>query len=204
MRHQNKTGVTFHGITRLTVSLDLAVPSLWGLRVATVNNKSWTPVLDCESYSEYYKCVSGEILNVLLFSLLGSSLILLQENAKEFYPELLSNVTIECDCVNISCASVLWFRTIPSNNKVQFLGYSNNADRFSHGKDVKAARFKFSRRSNGPYLLRIIKVTQEDEGFYSCVLRDLRGAEVWRPGNLLWPGGLYAKILCAAITAVKY
>lgn len=53
--------------------------------------------------------------------------------------------------------------------------------------------FKLSKRGSKSFTLRIITVTKEDRGIYSCVLKDKSLNEMWKPGTLLLPGGLYSK-----------
>ncbi|XP_070759208.1 uncharacterized protein cd8b [Enoplosus armatus] len=118
----------------------------------------------------------------------GLSQIMQQEAANVLYPELFSTEAIECDCMNISCDSVFWFRSISNHSKVQFLGKCNNADRATYGAGVETKRFKLSRKSGVSFALRIINVTEEDAGIYSCVLRDRKNTEMWKPGVLLRPG----------------
>ncbi|XP_075952241.1 T-cell surface glycoprotein CD8 beta chain [Anarhichas minor] len=118
---------------------------------------------------------------------LGSSQILQREPVKIRYPEILSTEAIECVCVNISCDSVYWFRSIHDQRKVEFLGKCNNADRTNYGANVDTTRFKLSRQSMS-FTLRIINVTEEDTGIYSCILKDRQNTEMWKPGILLRPG----------------
>ncbi|XP_071350737.1 T-cell surface glycoprotein CD8 beta chain [Trachinotus anak] len=117
----------------------------------------------------------------------GSGQILLQEPIKVLYPAISSQETIECDCVDISCDYVFWFRSNVSQGKVQFLGHCNNADRVNYGPGVKETQFRFSKRGSA-FVLRITSVTEEDAGIYSCVLKDRSNKEVWKPGSLLQPG----------------
>lgn len=119
-----------------------------------------------------------------------ANLILQQEKLVARYPELLSSEAIPCDCGSMPCDSVYWVRTIPAMGQVQFLGRLNNANVFSHGKDVNAARFELKRKTKTSFLLRLINVTEEDTGVYSCVLKDRKGTHVWKSGILLLPGGL--------------
>lgn len=142
----------------------------------------------------FYKRVSAEISNVSLFPLLGLSQILQQETVRVLYPKILSTEAIDCDCFNISCESVYWFRIISRHSKVQFIGRCNNANRASYGADVERARFILNKKNSMSFTLRIINVTEEDTGIYSCVLRDRKNTDMWKPGFLLRPGGLYAEI----------
>lgn len=147
-----------------------------------------------------YKLVSVEISNVPLFPPLGSSEILQQEPSNILYPKILGNESIDCDCGNIACDSVYWFRSVSHHSKLQFLGTCNNADRVTHGAGVEEARFKLTRKR-----LQIINVTEEDAGVYSCVLKDRKNTiEMWKSGTLLRPGGLYAEISSNLFTALKY
>lgn len=116
--------------------------------------------------------------------------VLQQEKLLARYPELLANETIPCDCGSLQCDSIYWFRTITASGQVQFLGTMNNANVFRHGKDVNKARFEFKRKTRSSFLLKLIKMTKEDTGLYSCVLKDRKGTEVWKSGILLLPGGL--------------
>lgn len=129
----------------------------------------------------------------------GSSLILDQEALNGLYPELLSTAIVSCDCVNSYCDSVYWFRTVFANSTVQFLGKFNNADMSIHGNGVDASRFIFKRKNTMSFVLRIISVTKEDTGVYSCVLKDRKNTEVWKSGSLLLPGGLYTIIFIYSI-----
>ncbi|XP_061584287.1 uncharacterized protein cd8b [Cololabis saira] len=116
----------------------------------------------------------------------GLSQMLTQEPVKALYPKILSTETIECDCVNINCDTVLWFRIIPQLSKVQFLAKCNNADRIYLGSNE--TRFKFNKRGSS-FVMRITQVTEADAGIYSCILRDSRmNAEKFVPGTLLRPG----------------
>ncbi|XP_061688997.1 uncharacterized protein cd8b [Syngnathoides biaculeatus] len=104
------------------------------------------------------------------------------------YPQLLSTAFIQCKCDNISCESVFWFRTISKQNKVQFLGKVNSANRPSPGDNTDDRRFQLSRKSSALFILQIFNVTEEDTGTYSCILKDRKNQEVWLPGVLLLPG----------------
>lgn len=118
------------------------------------------------------------------------NLMLQQEKLVALYPDLLSNETIPCDCGNMQCDSVYWFRTIPAAGQVQYLGKLNNANVFSHGTGVNKARLEFKRKTKTSFSLKIKSVTEEDTGVYSCVLKDRKATEVWKSGVLLLPGGL--------------
>ncbi|XP_045932087.1 T-cell surface glycoprotein CD8 beta chain [Micropterus dolomieu] len=117
----------------------------------------------------------------------GSSQILQQETVNVLYPKIHSTEVIECDCLNISCDSVYWFRSISSQIILQYLGKCNNADRATYPNGVEEARFRFSKKSTS-FMLRIINVTEEDTGIYSCVLKDRKNTEMWKPGIHLRPG----------------
>ncbi|XP_029990646.1 uncharacterized protein cd8b [Sphaeramia orbicularis] len=119
---------------------------------------------------------------------LGSSQTLLQEQVKVLYPKINDSETVECECFNVSCDYVFWFRSPHNTVTFEYIGRSNNADRDAYSNDLFKSRFKIRKRSGVSYTLRINRVTQEDTGIYSCVLKDNRYAEVWRPGVLLLPG----------------
>lgn len=136
---------------------------------------------------------SDQVLTLPLFLPVGSSQIIVQEPVKDLYHAISSSVTVECDCSNIACESVLWFRSISSQSQLQYLGKYNNADRSNYGLEVDSSKFKFSKRGN-MFVLRINNVSKEDTGAYSCILKDKKNTDVWKPGSLLWPGGLYAEI----------
>lgn len=118
------------------------------------------------------------------------NIILSQEKVAALYPELLSNGTVPCDCRNVQCDSVYWFRTVFATGQVQFLGRLNNANIANYGDGVNTARFLFKRKTKTSFMLNIVNVTEEDTGIYSCVLTDRRNTEVWKSGILLLPGGL--------------
>ncbi|XP_026202750.1 T-cell surface glycoprotein CD8 beta chain [Anabas testudineus] len=127
------------------------------------------------------------LLTVLQWTADGSSQIL-QTETVIVYPKIHSSETMECECINITCDSVYWFRTIPNEGSAKFLGRCNNAERVSHGTDVEQARFKLNKRGMS-FVLRIINVTHKDAGIYSCLLKDKNNREMWKPGFLLQPGG---------------
>ncbi|XP_042358251.1 uncharacterized protein cd8b isoform X2 [Plectropomus leopardus] len=118
----------------------------------------------------------------------GLSQILQQDPINVLYPKILSTEIIECNCANITCDSVYWFRSISNHLKVEFLGRCNSADRVRYGANVDEARFSLHRKSGASFALRIINVTEEDTGIYSCVLKDRKNTEMWKPGILLRPG----------------
>ncbi|XP_070815489.1 T-cell surface glycoprotein CD8 beta chain [Chaetodon trifascialis] len=120
----------------------------------------------------------------------GSSQILQQESVRILYPKIHSTETINCDCANMSCDFVYWFRSLSSHSKVQFLGRCNNANRATYGTDVEQERFILNRKNSQSFTLRIIDVTEEDTGIYSCVLKDRKNTEMWKPGVLLRPGAI--------------
>ncbi|MED6284272.1 hypothetical protein CHARACLAT_017572 [Characodon lateralis] len=132
------------------------------------------------------------LLLTAFFWTIGSSQILSQEPVKVAYPEINSNENIECDCGKFTCDAVFWFRTVLSDGKIEFLGKSNNADRVSYGSLEKArqARLKLSKRGSSAFVLRIINVTKEDAGVYSCILTSTRVNQdtKFNPGTVLRPG----------------
>lgn len=133
------------------------------------------------------------VSNISVSPPLGSSQTLHGEIVT-VYSKLLSTETIECSCVDFSCDSVYWFHMAPEKTNVKFVGKCNNADRVTFG-NVEKARFKISKRGSMSFMLRIINVTLEDTGIYSCVLKNKSNSDMWRPGVLLLPGGLYAEML---------
>ncbi|XP_028261341.1 uncharacterized protein cd8b [Parambassis ranga] len=114
----------------------------------------------------------------------GSDLVLSQQNLTVLYPKINSSEIIECDCLDFSCDAVFWFR-ISSSNLMEFIGKCNNADRVNWGK-VDSSKYKSFKRG-ASFVLRIIRVTEADQGIYSCVLKDTKN-EVWKRGTLLLPG----------------
>ncbi|XP_062267292.1 signal-regulatory protein gamma [Platichthys flesus] len=118
----------------------------------------------------------------------GSSHIIVQEPVKVLYPAISSPENFECNC-NHSCDSVYWFRKTSLHSNLTFLGKCNTAERVTYGPDVEPAQFKLSKRGNAAFVLRINSVRKEDEGTYSCVLKDKGGEETWRSGTVLRPGG---------------
>ena len=142
-----------------------------------------------------------KISNILLFYSPGSIPILQQEPVKVLYPKISSPETIDCDCGNMACDNVYWFRIVPEHNKVEYLAKCNNADRVTYGP-TNQTRFKFSKRGSASFILRIPQVTEADAGIYSCVLADTRSKEEkFIPGTLLRPGGLYGH---RSLTGVTY
>ncbi|XP_034023018.1 uncharacterized protein cd8b [Thalassophryne amazonica] len=135
------------------------------------------------------------ILTSLLWTMLvvtlwtpGLSQILIQKPSKVLYPPILSSEVIECDCGNSSCDFVLWFRSLLISNDLQFLGTCNNANRDTYTSVANTGQFKFSKKGSLSFVLRIVNVTEEDAGVYSCVLTSKRKDEMWNPGILLRPG----------------
>lgn len=129
---------------------------------------------------------------VPLFPPIGSSQNITHEPIKHLYPAISSPVTVECSCGSFACDTVFWYRSISSPDRLQYLGRHNNADRSAYGPGVTDTKFKFSKRGNS-FHLRINSVNKEDEGAYSCVLKD-KNTDIWKPGSRLWPGGLYAEM----------
>ncbi|KAM9409055.1 T-cell surface glycoprotein CD8 beta chain [Pholidichthys leucotaenia] len=117
----------------------------------------------------------------------GSSQQLIQESINIRYPEISSNENIDCDCSVTSCDAAYWFRTLPNQNKIEFLAKCNNAERVSYGNDAFKSKFSFT-RSSSSFVLRIINVTEEDTGIYSCVLKSKDRSEIWKSGTLVKPG----------------
>lgn len=111
---------------------------------------------------------------------------------------------IECDCGNFACFTVYWFRTNSNHNKLQYLGKCNNANVATLGAGVESSRFDLNRRNSVSFTLRIVNVTKDDAGIYSCILGDIKNNDMWKSGILLQPGGLYAEISSTSFTAVKY
>lgn len=79
-----------------------------------------------------------------------------------------------------------------NHEKMQFIGHCNNANRDYFGSGVQKDKYRITRKGDMSFALRIGNVTAEDRGVYSCVLKDQKNNELWRPGFLLLPGGLYA------------
>uniref|UniRef100_UPI0037E8CD0C T cell receptor beta variable 20-1 n=1 Tax=Semicossyphus pulcher TaxID=241346 RepID=UPI0037E8CD0C len=121
-------------------------------------------------------------------SVLGSNTILLQEPVKVLYPDILGTEALECDCFNISCDSVYWFYSSLTSGEVKFLGRCNNANRANYDAGLEKERFKISKRGGSSFTLRISNVTEADTGIYSCLVKDRKNTEVWKPGVLLLPG----------------
>lgn len=138
---------------------------------------------------------------LLFFSGVDPDQRLLQEDVTIRYPKISSSETIDCDCGNVACDLVLWFRSHISG-KVEFLAKCNNADRVTYGDDIDKNRFKLSKRASNSFMLRIINVTEDDKGIYSCILKEKNLQEIWKPGTLLLPGGLYAKCFVSQLNIV--
>uniref|UniRef100_A0A8C7MKV6 Ig-like domain-containing protein n=1 Tax=Oncorhynchus kisutch TaxID=8019 RepID=A0A8C7MKV6_ONCKI len=106
---------------------------------------------------------------------------------------LLHNTEVlTCECSSRSCQTVFWFRTLHNNLDIQFLLSLNNAGRTSHEPSVDEHRFKASKRDGGSkitFTLRLINISSEDAGLYTCMLQNQKENELWRPGVLLRPGG---------------
>ncbi|XP_029008064.1 uncharacterized protein cd8b [Betta splendens] len=117
----------------------------------------------------------------------ASSHRLQTERVSALYPELHSNATVQCDCLDY-CDSAYWFLTDPSAGHVQFLGRYNNADRVNYASNVDKSRYKLSKRGSLSFALQVIGVTVKDTGIYSCVLKDKSNQDMWKPGTLLLPG----------------
>uniref|UniRef100_H3BW10 Cd8 beta n=1 Tax=Tetraodon nigroviridis TaxID=99883 RepID=H3BW10_TETNG len=137
------------------------------------------------------------ILLTLAWSLLMASqasdvnLILEQDKPVALYPDLFSEALIHCTDGNLQPDAVYWFRTLlpaAAAARAQFLGKLNNADVFSPGEGVSRDRFKSRKKTKNVFSLKIINVTEEDAGLYSCVMKDRKATEVWKPGVLLLPG----------------
>ncbi|XP_077583081.1 uncharacterized protein cd8b [Stigmatopora nigra] len=133
------------------------------------------------------------LLTPFLWSLgLGQTM---EQNASVVYTQLLTTEFIECTCPkSIFCQTVFWFRTLPSHNKVQYLGRWNIANRTIYSNDVDATHFMFSRTKMDTFTLQIMNVTKEDIGTYSCLLMDTKEEQVWLAGVVLVPGEMHPTI----------
>uniref|UniRef100_A0A8C7HSE6 Ig-like domain-containing protein n=1 Tax=Oncorhynchus kisutch TaxID=8019 RepID=A0A8C7HSE6_ONCKI len=110
---------------------------------------------------------------------------------------------LTCECSSRSCQTVFWFRTLHNNLDIQFLLSLNNAGRTSHEPSVDEHRFKASKRDGGSkitFTLRLINISSEDAGLYTCMLQNQKENELWRPGVLLRPGGESNPFPCMALT----
>lgn len=143
------------------------------------------------------------------------NLILEQDKPVALYPDLFSEALIHCTDGNLQPDAVYWFRTLlpaAAAARAQFLGKLNNADVFSPGEGVSRDRFKSRKKTKNVFSLKIINVTEEDAGLYSCVMKDRKATEVWKPGVLLLPGGswggrslrLHPARWAAALTFLKH
>ncbi|XP_057702182.1 uncharacterized protein cd8b isoform X2 [Corythoichthys intestinalis] len=111
-----------------------------------------------------------------------------QQNVSILYPQLLTTQFIHCKCLDVACQTVFWFRTLPGQNKVQYLGRFNIANRIDYADNVDVNRFLFNKKNTDIFTLQIINVTKEDTGTYSCFMKDRRNNEEWLAGALLLPG----------------
>ncbi|XP_077459785.1 zinc finger matrin-type protein 1 isoform X2 [Stigmatopora argus] len=135
----------------------------------------------------------------------GSGQTLEQTAASVLYTQLLTTEFIHCQCPESnSCEMVFWFRTLPSHNKVQYLGRLSVANRMVHGDDVDANQFKFSKRKSEKFILQIMNVTKEDIGTYSCLVLDKNDKEVWLTGARLVPGEMRPTIPSESAVSNKH
>lgn len=130
-----------------------------------------------------------------VFALPGWGLVLQQDPPKVLYPQLLSNISIDCQCGSFSCDSVSWYRLVSGRSEVQYLGKTNLASRHAYGDKADRSKFQFNARSSSIFTLTVISLTKEDTGTYSCFLGGRKFSEVkWNSGVLLLPGGSYTDI----------
>ncbi|XP_056131010.1 T-cell surface glycoprotein CD8 beta chain [Lampris incognitus] len=115
----------------------------------------------------------------------GSGQIPSQARIPIRYPKISGSETIPCDCRSPPCERVYWYRSLTSNNKLQFLAHYTNVGRHNYGEDVKPDQFKLRKRDS-TFELIINNVSADDAGLYSCVLNNKE--EGWKPGVLLQPG----------------
>uniref|UniRef100_A0A8C7HPV0 Ig-like domain-containing protein n=1 Tax=Oncorhynchus kisutch TaxID=8019 RepID=A0A8C7HPV0_ONCKI len=116
----------------------------------------------------------------------------LSESDFVHFPQINDTEVLTCECSSRSCQTVFWFRTLHNNLDIQFLLSLNNAGRTSHEPSVDEHRFKASKRDGGSkitFTLRLINISSEDAGLYTCMLQNQKENELWRPGVLLRPGG---------------
>uniref|UniRef100_A0A8C7HJS5 Cd8 beta n=1 Tax=Oncorhynchus kisutch TaxID=8019 RepID=A0A8C7HJS5_ONCKI len=107
------------------------------------------------------------------------------------YPRINDTEVLTCECSSRSCQTVYWFRTLHNNLDFQFLLSLNNAGRTNHESSVDKHRFQASKRDGGSkmtFTLRLINISSEDAGLYTCMLQNQKENELWRPGVLLRPG----------------
>uniref|UniRef100_A0A8C7HR51 Ig-like domain-containing protein n=1 Tax=Oncorhynchus kisutch TaxID=8019 RepID=A0A8C7HR51_ONCKI len=122
----------------------------------------------------------------------GLSRQTLSESDFVHFPQINDTEVLTCECSSRSCQTVFWFRTLHNNLDIQFLLSLNNAGRTSHEPSVDEHRFKASKRDGGSkitFTLRLINISSEDAGLYTCMLQNQKENELWRPGVLLRPGG---------------
>ncbi|KAJ8380735.1 hypothetical protein SKAU_G00015130 [Synaphobranchus kaupii] len=103
------------------------------------------------------------------------------------YPELNSNVTVDCECSGWSCQAVFWYwQPGPESPEFRFLLYHNNADKEN---SFDEAKYKGSRKGGTPitYSLKIFNVQESDAGCYYCQIQYLGNMQS-RPGIQLQPG----------------
>ncbi|XP_024283699.1 uncharacterized protein LOC112254940 [Oncorhynchus tshawytscha] len=107
------------------------------------------------------------------------------------FPQINDTEVLTCECSSRSCQTVFWFPTLHNNLDFQFLLSLNNAGRTNHEASVDKHRFQASKRDGGSkmtFTLRLINISSEDAGLYTCMLQNQKENELWRPGVLLRPG----------------